>query len=260
MRIRRSFLRPLKHVVQGTLSRGECPICEKRVFFVQKGPWLRDDLLCNNCGSIPRSRALIHVLKTRFPNWRELQIHESSPGGAASDKLQRECKRYLPTHYFPDVPRGTSKNGFRSENLEKQTFPDASFDLVVTSDVFEHVADPAPAFSEIARTLRAGGAHVFTVPWYWWKPTLVRAVPEPDGSIRHLEKPDYHGNPIDENGSLVITEWGPDLCDFIYCASKMTTTAILIRDITMGLAGEFCEVFISRKPGSSDTGETSHSG
>jgi hypothetical protein len=69
-----------------------------------------------------------------------------------------------------------------------------------------------------------------------------------DGTIRHLEPPDYHGNPISEKGSLVITEWGRDLCDVIYQSSGMTTTAILIRDTRLGLAGEFCEVFISGNP------------
>jgi hypothetical protein len=63
----------------------------------------------------------------------------------------------------------------------------------------------------------------------------------------YLASPDYHGNPIDEDGSLVVTEWGPDLCDFIHRASGLTTTAILIRDMRLGLAGEFCEVFISAK-------------
>jgi hypothetical protein len=32
-----------------------------------------------------------------------------------------------------------------------------------------------------------------------------------DGSIRHLTEPSYHGNPIDERGSLVTFLWGYDL-------------------------------------------------
>ena len=28
----------------------------------------------------------------------------------------------------------------------------------------EHIFDPSKAFSEIARTLKTGGAHIFTVP------------------------------------------------------------------------------------------------
>ena len=117
---------------------------------------------------------------------------------------------------FPGVAPGESKAGIRCENLERQTFADGSFDLVVTSDVFEHVLDPARAFAEIARTLRPEERTFSQLPWYWWKETLIRAVRTEDGKIKSLEPPDYHGNPIDESGSLVVTEWGRQLCDFIY--------------------------------------------
>lgn len=226
---------------------GRCSICETQTVFVKRGMWLRDDLLCYRCKSIPRWRALIHVLQSRFPNWRELRIHESSPGGPASEKLRRECRSYTATHLFRDTAPGQMKDGCRCENLEQQTFEDEAFDLVVTSDVFEHVLDPERAFAEIGRTLRPGGAHVFTVPWYWWKETLVRAVRGTDGEVINLEPPDYHGNPIDDRGSLVVREWGPELCDVIYRSSGMMTTAMLIHDMKLGLAGEFCEVFISVK-------------
>jgi hypothetical protein len=63
-----------------------------------------------------------------------------------------------------------------------------------------------------------------------------------------LEPAEYHSNPIDEQGSLVVTEWGRELCDFIYRTSGTTTTAILIRNMSFGLAGEFCEVLVSTKP------------
>ncbi len=241
----------IQRVISRTFKRrhrGYCPICERRVLFVEMGPWLRDELLCSRCGSIPRQRALVHVLQTRFPKWRLVDMHESSPGGRASEKLAQECKKYTATHFFPGVPQGEFKDGFRCENLEKQTFDDASFDLVVTGDVFEHVLDPGRGFAEIARTLRPGGAHIFTVPWYWWKETLIRATRNDDGTIKYLETPDYHGNPINDKGSLVVTEWGPDLCDFIYRTSGLATTALLIRDMKLGLAGEFSEVFVSAKP------------
>ena len=183
-----------------------------------------------------------------FPDWRQMAIHESSPGGPASAKLANECVRCLQTHWFPDVPPGSVKNGYRSEDLEHQSFPDASFDLVITQDVFEHVLDPASAFTEVARTLKHGGAHVFTVPWYHWKQTFVRAQRASDGTVHHLAEPDYHGNPIDSNGSLVVTEWGMDLCDFVYLCSGLTTTVVQIHDRRQGIAGKFIEVFVSQKP------------
>ncbi|MEJ0090072.1 MAG: class I SAM-dependent methyltransferase [Limisphaerales bacterium] len=119
-----------------------------------------------NCQSIPRWRALMSVVAELYPKWRELKIHESSPGGSLSDKLARECKAYLPTHFFPDIPRGQIHKGFRCEDLLAQTFENESFDLVITSDVFEHLPDVGTAVNEIMRTLKPGGAHIFTVPWF----------------------------------------------------------------------------------------------
>ena len=227
---------------------GYCPICQRRTLFFCQGSFRRDQYRCCRCKSIPRWRAIVYILETHFPNWRELTMHESSPGGASSDKFARECKHYIGTQYFPDVPPGQSKNGIRCEDLENLTFANESVDLVVTQDVFEHIPDAGRAFAEIARTLKPGGAHVFTVPWFYWKDTLLRAVRE-NGTMRHLEKPDYHGNPIDAKGSLVIREWGWDLIDFIYEHSRLATTAIRLCDRTRGLEGQFLEVFICRKPG-----------
>jgi hypothetical protein len=94
--------------------------------------------------------------------------------------------------------------------------------------------------------LKPGGAHIFTVPWYSWAETRIRAKLQ-DGKIVHLEEPVYHGNPIDPKGSLVITEWGEDLCNTIYESCGMPTMAIRIRDVHLGIDGMFPEVFISRK-------------
>lgn len=107
--------------------------------------------------------------------------------------------------------------------------------------------NPDRAFSEIARTLKPGGAHVFTVPWYAPKPTFIRAA-EVEGSIEYFAEKDYHGNPISEGGALVVTEWGTNLPEFILKHSGLYTTAFVTRDRNMGLDGEFIEVFVSRKP------------
>jgi hypothetical protein len=225
---------------------GYCPICKGPTVFVSRYTWLRDHYRCLRCKSIPRFRALIVVLEKYFPNWRELDIHESSPGGASSDMIARECASYIATHYFPEVTLGTVHWGYRCENLENQTFNDQSFHLVITQDVLEHVLNPERAFREIARTLRPGGGHVFTVPWYSGKKTVVRAK-ENDGQIEYLLPPEYHGNPISEKGSLVVREWGYDLADFIRECSGMVTTAVLVDAPQMGIDAEFLEVFISRK-------------
>jgi len=232
---------------RGRINRGYCTICDCHVFFSETGSWLRDQYLCTGCGSIPRQRALVKVLNDHFPGWRELRIHESSPGGASSDKMKRECRHYVASQFFAHVPRGQFEGSQRSEDLEALTFPDESFDLVVTQDVFEHVLRPAKAFAEIARTLRPGGAHVYTVPYYRGKRTVVRAKPNGNGGVTYLMKPDYHGNPIDAAGSLVITEWGDELGDFVFRSSGLTTTILNFYDPRFGLKGEFLDVLIGRK-------------
>ena len=59
-------------------------------------------------------------------------------------------------------------------------FADQSFDVVVASEIFEHLHDDAAAMSECARVLRTGGVFVVTVP---------RAGPE---AMNWLLSKDYH--------------------------------------------------------------------
>lgn len=228
------------------LRLGYCPICKKLTFFLARYDWLRDHYLCIRCNSIPRYRALIETLETYFTNWREMHIHESSPCGAASDYIAKECKNYVPSFFFPEIAPGNTKSGYRCENLEQQTFDDGVFDLVVTQDVLEHVFHPEKAFREIARTLKRGGAHVFTVPWYYWQKTVVRSRQVGD-HIEYLLPPEYHGNPISPDGSLVVREWGYDIGQFIEHHSGMFTQAIYIHSPFKGIEGKFLEVFVARK-------------
>lgn len=187
------------------------------------------------------------VLEHQFPNFRMLAIHESSPCGPASDRLSRECPGYLASQYFPAESPGEVIDGFRNENLEKITFPDNSFDLTITQDVMEHVLNPDRAFAEIARTLKPGGAHLFTLPLYARAETKVRAVETAQG-VEYLDEKEFHGNPVDAAGSLVVREWGLDLADFIYRSSGMSTVTYRSVDRKQGIDGEFLEVFVSRKP------------
>jgi SAM-dependent methyltransferase len=180
-------------------SEGFCPVCQTAARFSARHAWHRDHLLCDNCGSIPRERALALVLEERFPNWRKLRIHESSPEPrGTSRKLAQECSGYVASQYFADLAPGAMRNGFRNENLERQSFADRAFDLVVTLDVMEHVNDPEACFKEIWRTLRPGGAYIFTTPTYKGSPESERVARfMPDGGVEHYREPEYHGNPVD---------------------------------------------------------------
>ena len=90
----------LTQLARGRLNRGYCTICDCGVWFNETGPWLRDQYLCSRCGSIPRNRALVKVLNDHFPGWRELQIHESSPGGHLRTRLSESVNIMSPVSSF----------------------------------------------------------------------------------------------------------------------------------------------------------------
>lgn len=234
-------------------SAGFCTTCAREVEFVARDPWLRDHFLCSNCGSIPRERALMAVIDAWFPQWRTLAIHESSPSSrGASLKLAGECAQYVASQYYADREPGSAANGVRCENLEALSFADASIDLHVTQDVMEHVFDPAQVCREIARTLKPGGAHVFTVPIVnKHAASKRRARLEADRTITHLDTPVYHGNPVSEEGSLVTVDWGYDICRHIFEACGLFTHVVHIDDLGRGIRAELIEVLVTVKPAES---------
>jgi SAM-dependent methyltransferase len=189
------------------------------------------------------------VIDQWCPNWRNVVIHESSPERrGTSVKLARECAQYVPSQFFPGKPLGSLVDGVRNENFEQLTFAEASIDLHISQDVFEHVLDPDAAFREIARTLRPGGMHIFTVPIVRkMEPSRTRARME-DGVIRNLLPEEFHGNPVGDGRSLVTTDWGYDICCRIFEASGLFTHVIHRDDMEHGIRAEYLEVLVTVKP------------
>jgi SAM-dependent methyltransferase len=71
----------------------------------------------------------------------------------------------LLSRYRPDMQWGTFlAPRTTNQNLEALTYADDSVDIVITSDVMEHVRLYDKAHKEIRRVLRPGGVYLFTVP------------------------------------------------------------------------------------------------
>lgn len=101
--------------------------------------------------------------------------------------------------------------GIRHEDITRLSFSDASLDLIVSNDVFEHVPNPWIAFKECARVLRPGGQMLATIPFHSDRDkSIVRAELERRG-VHHLLPAVYHGNPVSADGSLVFTDFGWDI-------------------------------------------------
>ena len=102
----------------------------------------------------------------------------------------------------PDLNSGmvkTMENGreIMHVDLEKTHFPDNYFDVIMTSEVFEHVARPYKAFQEIYRILKPGGIHVMTVPHHtiaYNDVVYAEMRPNQTDPVLLLE-PVYHGEP-----------------------------------------------------------------
>lgn len=206
----------------------------------------REQLMCSGCGSVPRQRALIQVLADMHVAGTD--VHECSPSLCTFWFLKRQCRAFDASYFWPDRPAGARVGAVRNVDLGKQPYADAGFDFVVTQDVLEHVPEPTAAIREIHRTLRRGGAHVFTVPRNDWHDTEPRAELTKSGDLRHLKPPEYHRDPIRTSGSLVITDWGMDLEQrMAQAVPGVTCEARVVHDPVLGIPNPV-EVFVARNP------------
>jgi SAM-dependent methyltransferase len=139
--------------------------------------------------------------------------------------------------------------GFRNEDLQHLTFPDNKFDLFVSLDVLEHVADPRLAFCEIWRTLKVGGIMLSTFPVRKEQVASIeaRVVFNNDHTVTHLKEPQYHGNPISLDGSLVTVDYGYEIHKKIAEWAPFDVRIYRFNDTEHGILGDYTEVFLCRK-------------
>lgn len=224
------------------VTAGWCACCRSETRFIETGTWLRDQFLCERCRSIPRFRAVNHTLDTYFPGWEQAAVHEFAP---PNDFVRRHCAHYSSSPWTEGDVRLHEGN---AERLDRLSFADDTFDLVVTQDVLEHVFDPGVAVREIMRVVKPGGAHVFTAPKHkGLKMTRQRARLD-HGVVTHLLDPQYHGDPLADDRELVTWDYGDDfeVCLAGWCG--LPTVSYVVRDRGLGLDGEYLDVFVTRKP------------
>ena len=144
--------------------------------------------------------------------------------------------------YDPSVSSDEGVNGVRSEDLTRLTYPDASFDLVLTSETLEHVPDLDAALAEIRRVLVPGGRHLFTVPACRVCPGRFRECrARPNGKVEHHAVEIRH--PGGDVGYPVFTEFGADLPAILKRAGFETAVHYgPVRD------DDLAQVYVCRKP------------
>jgi SAM-dependent methyltransferase len=144
---------------------------------------------------------------------RDAAVYELSSRGALCRYLRRTFARVTVSELWDDIPPGSFRDGVQCQDLQALTYGDAAFDLVTSTEVFEHVPDDARAFAEVHRVLRPRGLMIFTVPLMDTEPTLERAQVR-DGHIVHLVTPEYHGDRLrGRRAVLAFRTYGPDILD-----------------------------------------------
>lgn len=236
-----------------------CPICGWRGEWKDAAVPRRDAQNCGGCRANLRYRnqaasILTHLGRGRYVTLRDLvrdpdiitnaAVYEVALHGPFI-KYFSNIPGYVRSYYWPGAAFGEMHEGVRCEDLTKLTFADNSFDLVISSDVLEHVINFPTAFQEIFRVLRPGGAHVFTVPVSWPIPAeTVRRVEEKDGHILHHTEPRFH-KAGDGTPTLVCTDFGFDL---LRTLDTIGYEAWFERPSLMRYPSYFDTVVVSRKP------------
>jgi SAM-dependent methyltransferase len=154
---------------------------------------------CTECNSNLRSIALAFAIM-RSLNYtglfkdfvkeekvQHLQILEINEAGNLTQFLQQ-----IPGHYLSSYPESDMMN---------LKFQDMSFDLILHSDVLEHIKYPIRALSECYRVLKPSGYCAFTIPIIVDRLT----------TSREGMQSSYHGSPDNlQNDLIVHTEYGCD--------------------------------------------------
>lgn len=185
-----------------------------------------NNLACEHCNATLRYRAQASAIVSHFGSGQYASLKEARAAGvldnlavwemALRGPIRRQffgIEGYVPSYYWPDLPLGATRDGVVCQDVTALTFADSSFDLVISSDVMEHVHEPWAGFAEIARVLKPGGMNVFTIPVRIpLKPeSVTRATLDTDtGEVTHILPEVYHQSGELEP-SLVFTDFGADI-------------------------------------------------
>ena len=196
---------------------------------------LRETVNCPETWFNTRMRAAIHAIE----GW------ETGAVGAAYIMEQKTPLFAYFRSRFPDlvgseylgedVPFGTSNaEGLRNEDATRLTFADASFDLVMSFEVLEHIPDYLAALREVRRVLRPGGRFYFTAPFNpWSQDHLIRAKIE-NGKVVHILEPEWHGDPVRGEGILCFQQFGWELVNELRHGGFRSVEAMAFDQIEYG--------------------------
>lgn len=203
---------------------GECNVCGIATAFEIDSDNFRESMRCPECGASSRTRCLAEGLLRVLPDYaaattiRELGSGElglrilDTDNFSAIRKFLKGRNFYATSAYLPNKKNGQEiGKGVWNVDLMNIPFDDETYDVILTSDVMEHVRRDEAAHKEILRCLKPSGKYIFTVPYVpAWRDTQVRVDTTGDADIFLMEK-EFHGDPLSKDGVLVYRIFGRQL-------------------------------------------------
>jgi SAM-dependent methyltransferase len=228
---------------------GYCYTCGKRSRFLvdfrfspedARVPNWRESLVCWRCRLNNRTRAAVHLFEEVLRPGLDDTIYVTEQCSRLYKWLHRHYPRVTGSEYLGDSAKpGTSnKQGIRNESVTGLSFPDGSFNHILSFDVFEHVPDYRVALAECLRCLKPGGTLLFSVPFRRDRAeNLERARVHENGHIEHMLPAEYHGDPMNSAGCLCFWHFGWALLDEMREAGFARASACMYWSAELGYLG-----------------------
>jgi SAM-dependent methyltransferase len=248
-----------RHLIESTdlesyTVEGFCVPCGKTVPFLvdmQSGgqrvgnlwvPNWRERLVCPSCGMNNRQRLIAALVRQSVEQYKQMNVYFMEQVTSIFQWAVASFPRHDITgseYLGYEFKSGDVVQGVRHEDVLNMSFPDNSFDLIVSNDVLEHVPSPEKALQECVRVLRPGGTMLVTIPFFSSRDASVTRAEVVGNTTNHLLPPAFHGNPVSENGSLVFTDFGWDIFRMF---------------LSVGFSDAVMEIYLSRDFGHLGTG------
>ncbi len=197
-------------------------IVDRSTFFEINNPFLRETVesnvsKCHNrirqiivslasFHNAPLESSLEFLLKTFYLNKRILLLEDTSFFASIFKFLCQKYQIELVTSEFlgTKYKSGQVINEILNVDIQNTHFQNNFFDLILHTDVFEHVPDAVIAEKEIVRILNKNGAIIFTAPFEYDRDTDNLYAEYINNKIKYYQEPIYHEDPISEDGKCLV--------------------------------------------------------